>query len=374
VSAIRKLTSVFVFLAVLGTGACASPETTESDPTAKPESGAPSSEDITFGEQLAQIRGHHLAATELYEADDTKGAATHTGHPVEELLAAVRSEVAEHDDAVADRLEPALKAPSQVVADGGSTDELATAMAEATEVVEDAESAVVGEKLTTTAYRASVIAALLATVGHEYEEAVQDGELKLEAEYQDAYAFATYAKQQYDDIAGDVREAAAEEADEIDEDFETLAAALPGVEPPSELADNADVVQAATHVGAELAESVDAVLLETVSAEDAFANINGLLDEILEAYEARETEEAAELVAEAYLENYELIEADVIEHAPNVNAELEPLLGAQLRAQINEGASLSEIESMVDEIRRLLGQAEEALAGVEGDEAEEAEH
>ena len=364
-SPIRKLTSLFMFVLIVAAAACASPETSESDPTARPEAAEPTSEDITFGEQLAQIRGHHLAAAELYEAKDTEGAATHTGHPVEELLAAVRTEVAEHDEDVAGRLEPALKGASQVVADEGSTQELEKAITEAADVVDDAEDAVVGEKRTTTAYRASVIAALLATVGHEYQEAVKDGELQLEAEYQDAYAFAAYAKQQYAEIAGDVREAGAEEADEIDEDFETLASALPGVEPPDELAPNEAVVQAATHVGAELAETVDAVLIEALSAEDAVANINGLLDEIIERYEAGEADEAAELVAEAYLENYELIEAEVIEHAPDVNAELEPLLGAQLRAQINEGAPASEIESMIEEIRRLLADAEAALAEAE---------
>ena len=364
----RLLPSIAAIAVVLF-GACASPESTDADPTAKPGSDAPSSEDITFGEQLAQIRGHHLAASELYDDGDAKGAATHTGHPVEELLAAVSSEVAEHDDAVADRLEPALQGASTVVADEGTPDELETAIAEATEVVEDAESAVVGDKLTTTAYRASVIAALLSTVGHEYEEAVQDGKLVLEAEYQDAYAFATFAKQQYDDIAGDVREAGAEEADEIDEDFETLADALPGVKPPSEFADNDEVTQAATHVGAELSETVGAVLLEQRSADEAIANINGLLDDILERYEDGEADEAAELAAEAYLENYELIEADVIEHAPDVNSDLEPLLGSTLRAKIKDGVPLAELETLVEQARELLTDAEAALA-----EADEADH
>lgn len=364
----RRIMSVIsiVLVAALGLAGCAAPEdATTADPTSKPESSEVSSEDITFGEQLAQIRGHHLAATELYAAGDREGAATHTGHPVEELLAAVRTEVAEHDDAVADRLEPALQGVSQVVADEGTEEELASAIAEATEVVEDAGSAVVGEKLTSTAYRASVIAALLRTVGHEYDEAVQDGELELEAEYQDAYAFATIAKQQYDDIADDVREAGAEEADEIDEDFETLAEALPGIEPPSEFVDNDTVVQTTTHVGAELAETVDAVLLETVSTEDAVANINALLDEILEEVEADDRDAAAELAAEAYLENYELIEAAVIEHAPDVNAELEPLLSAQLRSEITGGAPLAKIRELVDQAKELLAEAEEAIAGAE---------
>ena len=68
------------------------------------------------------------------------------------------------------------------------------------------------------------------------------------------------------------------------------------------------------------------------------------------------------LSAEAYLENYEIIEAQVIELAPEVNEELEPLLGADLRAEIQAGAPQEEIESMIERARELL---DEALAAIE---------
>ena len=63
-------------------------------------------------------------------------------------------------------------------------------------------------------------------------------------------------------------------------------------------------------------------------------------------------EAAAELAAVAYLENYEIIEGAVIAAAPEINEELEPLLGADLRAAISEGAEVSEIEAMADRARR----------------------
>ena len=363
-----RLLTCAIAAALLPLAACASPESGSADPTSKPGSDAPTSEDVTFGEHIAQIRGHHLAASELYADGDTKGASTHTGHPIDELLSAVRTEVAEHDDAVAERLEPALRAPADAVADGAGFAEVAETIGKAEVVLVDAETAVVGDKLATSAYRGSVIAALLSTVGHEYEEAVRDGKLVLEAEYQDAYAFATVAREMYDEIAADVREAGAEEAEEIAEDWKTLARALPGAKTPSSFVDNADVEQAATHVGAELAETVDAVLLTEVSNEDAIANINDLLDEILETYEDGDADAAAELAAEAYLENYELIEADVIEHAPDVNGELEPLLGSTLRQKIQDGAPLTELTTLVERARELLADAEEALAGAEEEE------
>ena len=50
--------------------------------------------------------------------------------------------------------------------------------------------------------------------------------------------------------------------------------------------------------------------------------INGLLDEIADLVEQGNRDEAGELAAQAYLENYD-IEAAVIAAAPEVNEELE---------------------------------------------------
>jgi predicted lipid-binding transport protein (Tim44 family) len=92
-------------------------------------------------------------------------------------------------------------------------------------------------------------------------------------------------------------------------------------------------------------------------------NIDALLDDVLAAYQEGDAEEASELAAEAYLENYELIEHDVEEADEELNEELELLLGAQLRREIDEGASESDIEAMIEEARALL---DEAVTAVEG--------
>jgi hypothetical protein len=91
------------------------------------------------------------------------------------------------------------------------------------------------------------------------------------------------------------------------------------------------------------------------------AAIDELLGEVASAYRAGRTKQAAELAAEAYLENYEAIEDEVIERAPAVNADLEPLLGAGLRRRIRQGAPPREIEAMVERARRLLDRALAAL-------------
>jgi high-affinity iron transporter len=100
------------------------------------------------------------------------------------------------------------------------------------------------------------------------------------------------------------------------------------------------------------------------SAEDPVAvvdDINALLDDAVAAYEAGDKDEAAELVATAYLDNYEHIEEAVEEEAGDLNDALEPLLGAELRRQIEMDVPASEIEALVSEAQDLLAQAAQVL-------------
>jgi hypothetical protein len=202
---------------------------------------------------------------------------------------------------------------------------------------------------------------LLTTSAHEYEEAVGDKGVRLLAEFQDGYAFVQEAQRLYEEIASDVEAASTEEAEEVEEAFETLEAALPAPDPPAELADPLDVETAAKLIGHELEETVGAAPVEESDPEEVVAEIEGLLDEVVSTYEAGDADAATELAAEAYLENYEVIEAEVIEMAPEVNEELEPLLGADLRKRISEGAPVNEIEDMVAHAKDLLAEALEAL-------------
>jgi hypothetical protein len=111
----------------------------------------------------------------------------------------------------------------------------------------------------------------------------------------------------------------------------------------------------------ELEEVVGALPIGEVDPAAEGEAIVSLLDQVVALVESGEREQAAELVAEVYLEHYEVIEAGVIAAAPDINAELEPLLGAGLRQQIRDGAPLEEIQTSVARAKELLGQALEAL-------------
>lgn len=357
----RWMGATLVVMALLG--ACAEQDEGTTAAEGAEQGAASGAEAIGFGEALAQIRGHHLASLELYEAGDQKGAEIHAGHPVAEILSSVRSELDEHDPSAGDELAAALEDGTDAVAQGRPAEEVSAAFDEAARLTESALASVVGDQAEEPSYKGSVISALLSTAAHEYEEAIGPRGVRLLVEYQDGFAFVTEARRLYEEIVGEVESASAEEAEEIEEAFESLESALPSLEPPRSPADKLDVEAAAELIAHELEETVDAAPVEESDPAEVVANIEELLGEIEETYAAGDADAAAELSAEAYLENYEVIEADVIELAPEVNEELEPLLGVELREEIQAGAPQQQIESMIARSRELLNEALEALEG-----------
>ncbi len=317
-------------------------------------------EDVALGSSLAQIRGHHGISLVLYERGDRKGAAVHASHPTAEILDSIRGELVGLDPSLAGRLARALERGQQAVADGAPAARLATIYERAAAVTVDAQAAAAGAD-PEAAYTGSVIAALLGTAGHEYDEAVHGARIELVVEYQDGYAFVHEARRMYRSVAAEVRSEAPEEAAEIERAWRDLARALASPQPPARPAPVDDVEVAADLIGAELAETVGARLEGIREPAEVAAEIEELLAEVVDAYRAGNPEEAGELAAQAYLENYEVIEAEVIELAPEVNQQLEPLLGAELRKRIREDAPAREIAAMAARAEKLLGRALEAL-------------
>lgn len=370
----KRLAAAAVALLVLvGCGGVQDPAPDE-DPgateTAAGEASGFGPEEIELGEALGQIRGHHLVALELLAAGETKQALVHVQHPIEEILDVVSAELDEHGGSAED-LEQALAEAATVVEGQGTADELTAATEEAADVIRENEATLLGPDATSPAYQGSVLAALLGTAAHEYEEAVAGGKgVSLVVEYEDAYGFVAFARTQYDEQLAEIVEGEApEEAEEIEEAFEVLEGALTSVEPPGTPVDAEEVEVAAKLIGHELEETVGAQPLEDTDPAEIVANIEALLADVLEAYQAGEAEEAGELAAEAYLENYELIEAEVIEYAPEINEELEPLLGADLRKEMDAGATVAEIKDMIETAEKLLAEALTVLE--ESEEAEE---
>ena len=317
-------------------------------------------EQVTFGSLVAQIRGHHRAALERHHAGDREAALEHSNHPAKEILDSIQPELEQPSPETVESLTQALRAVPAAIR-GGSNAEVDDAVANAAAQTSEAVKAVVGETAAGDAYRGSVIADLTAVAAHEYEEALDGDKVAREDEFQDGYGFIQEAQDLYREIEPRVKAEAAGEAAEITEAFEKLEAAMPSGEAPANPAPLEDVEEAAKLVGAELEETVGAKPVEQSDPAAVQAEIERLLDKIVETYDPAAPDAAAELSAEAYLQNYETIEAGVIDAAPEVNEALEPLLGAELRKRIREGASQDEIAAMVRRAKALLAQAVKEL-------------
>jgi hypothetical protein len=339
--------------------ACAAPGATPTPSNAASPSPI-DPEAVRVGAALEQIRGHHLASLELFEAGDATGSLAHATHPVAEIIDSIRSDLGEAGVDVA-ALEAALQ--GVIAASQGTSDEALSNAIDTSDAAVQGATDAVGGSTPSNAYVGSVIASLLSTAGHEYSEAVVDGAVVETVEYQDAYAFIQRAHDLWHSIEAAVVAANAEEAEEIEEAFDLLTSSLPGVTPPATLASIEDVEDAAHLIGHELEEVVGALPVTEADPAAEQAAIEELLDQVLMLVESDQRDAAAEVVAEIYLEHYEVIEAGVIAAAPDINAELEPLLGAGLRQQIRDGESLETITASVERAKTLLAQAVEALEG-----------
>lgn len=319
-------------------------------------------EQVTFGSLVAQMRGHHRAAVERHAEGDRAAARKHAGHPAKEVLDSIRPELAEPSPELVRSLTRTLAAVPVAVRTGSESD-LTTAVRAAADETRAAEEAVVGEAAGTDAYKGSVIADLTAVAADEYEEALSGNRVARDDEFQDGYGFIQEAQDLYRAIEPKVKAESAKEAEEITEAFEKLEAAMPSGNAPADPAPLEEVEEAAKVVGAELEETVGATPAQESDPKAVRAEIERLLDEIASAYDPANPDASAELAAEAYIQNYETIEAGVIDAAPDVNAALEPLLGAELRKRIREGAPTEEIQAMVNRAKRLLARAVKELEG-----------
>ncbi|HYH28511.1 MAG TPA: hypothetical protein VEA19_07045 [Actinomycetota bacterium] len=114
-------------------------------------------------------------------------------------------------------------------------------------------------------------------------------------------------------------------------------------------------------LGAAACGGEEAEPLSPDQARTYFTNIEGLLDQVVTAHDQGDTDQAAELAGQAYLDNFEHLEHDLEEKDHELNERIEGLLGPPFRQAIQKGMSQDALESRVEEIRTLLEDAEVAL-------------
>src|SRR6185503_3200621 len=303
-------------------------------------------EHVEFVANLEYIRGHLAQALANKQANNIELAAAHAGHPVVEVYSLIEGELAEHNPDLAEELDQRLSTLANQI-NTMTTQQVETEVSNLNTLLNGSEAAVISPtESDDPAFRAMVAIAVMETAEQEYEEAVENGQIVEMIEYQDSTAFIARAKAIFLSIEAEMLEKA---ADEVDGFFGQL---------DNHTATNASFEEVETVIGAIVHEFEEVFGLEEKdSVYDGQAYIDKiieLLDEAVVAYQAGDSQEAKALAIEAYLDNYEFIEADIEADDPELMVEIELDIREDLVKMIEAGRPASEVEEHVDVIKTNL--------------------
>ncbi|HEX7032597.1 MAG TPA: hypothetical protein VF172_06325 [Nitrososphaera sp.] len=320
-------------------------------------------ENVEFAANLEYIRGHLAQAVANKQSGNSELAIAHAGHPVSEVYALIEGELAEHNADLNQELKGALTDLANQI-NGMSVQQVQTEVAQINSLLDAAETSAIGQaERDDPAFNAMVAIAVLETAEHEYEEGVEGGNIVEMIEYQDSTAFIARAEAIFTSIQAEMPE---EEAEEVAGFFEQL---------DSLTASNASFEQVETVIGGIVHEFEEAFGLEEAdsgrSGQEYIDTIVELLDNAVAEYKEGNAQEAKALVIEAYLDNYEFIEADIAEDDPELMEKIEIDIREELVAMIDEGRPAAEVESHVNMIKADLETARAFVTSGEASESEE---
>lgn len=304
---------------------------------------AASGSNADFAANVEFIRGHLEKAIENKNAGRTELALAHAGHPVEEVYSLITVPLAAADADLDAQLDDALVTLANEI-DTMSASQVESAVADINGLLDDAMTAVVGNKDSDRAFNAMVMVLLLQTAEVEYSEAVENGQIIEEIEYQDASAFMHRAEVVFANVKPGMP---AHEAEEVEEFF---------VELNSAVSSNAAPSQVSTVLGGIIHELDEVFSLGVEDSQELdgwgyIDHIHELLDEALAEYKAGNRAEARALAIEAYLDNYEFIEADIAEEDRPLMEKIEIDMRVELVQMIDQGRPAAEVESHVEQIK-----------------------
>ena len=300
-------------------------------------------EHVEFAADLEYIRGHLAQAAANKQAGNADLAIAHASHPVHEVYVQIEGELAEHNADLNEELQENLTTFANQI-NNMTLQQVQTEVAQINTLLDEAETSVISQAETDDpAFNAMVAIAVLETAEHEYQEAINDGEIVEMVEYQDSTAFIARAEEIFISIQTDMPEGEGREVVEFFEQLNSLTGS------------NASFEEVEMVIGGIIHEfEVVFELEEQDSDYDGYAYIDRiieLLDEAVIEYQAGNTQEAEALTIEAYLENYEFIEADIAQDDRKLMEKIEIDMRVELVQMIQDGRPSAEIESHVDQIK-----------------------
>jgi hypothetical protein len=193
----------------------------------------------------------------------------------------------------------------------------------------------------------SEIIDLLSLVNAEYIDAVRDGQIINQEEYDETVLFINRATEKFNAVKPDLLDIAAEETTEAEDDLASIATMVENKEDTQQVSDTVQHVQAELQAILEASGSGEV----EIDGWGYIDRIKELLDQAVAAYKEGSYEEARNLAREAYLDNYEYIEADIAEEDRELMEKIEIDMRVELVQMIDNRRPASEVEAHVDQIK-----------------------
>jgi hypothetical protein len=326
---------------------------------------APNATLVEFVSNIEQIRGHLDQALINKESENNTLAEAHTLHPIEEVYSSIEDQLANQNSTLNQTLSAALQnLPSS--ATNATLQEFESQIDYVNTLLNDSMQAVVpsAEFSNNPTFNASVVGRLLHVAGHEYEEAVENGTVKAIVEYQDAQAFIYRAHLVFNSSASNINQSMAHEVEEVNEFFSNLNGAVNNKEDPATVE---TTINGIIHELAEITGLSESQLIgEEVSAEEQdpiaiINNIKSMLTQLIAAYGSQDYQGAESIAIEAYLENYEFIEAPIAQRDQQLMEQTEVMLREELRQMIMDRVPIEQVEQHIAMINANLDRATELL-------------
>jgi hypothetical protein len=336
--------------------------------TATAAAATPNSTLVDFASNIEQIRGHLDQAVVNKESGNDTLTVAHSLHPIKEVYSSIEGLLARQNSTLNQTLSLALQELSS-----GAANSTASQFKNQTSAVDmllnDTVRAIMiiipSQELGNTAFNASVVARLLSIAGHEYQEAVANGIITEVVEYQDAQAFIHRAQTISDATFGSViNQTMAHEIEQVNELFGILNSAVINKGDPAEVK---TTINGIVHGLEEVTGMPASELLGqkvagggVLQQDDPVAiidNVKSMLNQLLSAYQSQNYEEAESIAIEAYLENYEYVEAPIAQHDQQLMEETEVMLREELRQMINDRVPVEQLQEHIASINANLDRA-----------------
>jgi hypothetical protein len=191
-------------------------------------------EHIQYVGWVEMAKGHLTASRETYRKGQRIRADVHGSHPIQELGYRLWRPVAPIDAELARQVETALRQVSAAADSKAPNRDYDALVARALEVLDRAVARVVPAPVRDDPrFQAAVLNTILDSVVEEYDEAVAQGKVVLEIEYQDAWSFLQRARARWPALRERIARASPDVVAAVDARLGELARAMPSITPPA---------------------------------------------------------------------------------------------------------------------------------------------